>query len=147
MTTPAAELRPSSGTEPTSAPPPRRPWLAFFDVLTAVLLVGGIWLALPARWWPVDVVGTLLALAFAASGVGLAIGAQWAVRVARATAAVSLVLGLALATTLALTAAYLSGLYGAVGSGGALLLTAVAALVLPYLVALPAAQLALLRSS
>jgi len=58
---------------------------------------------------------------------------------------VSLVLGLLLITTLALTASYLSGIYGPVGRGGALILSLLAATALPYLVALPVAQLAWLR--
>jgi hypothetical protein len=53
----------------------------------------------------------------------------------------SLVLGLLLVTTLALTASYLSGIYGAVGRGGAMILGLIAALALPYLVAIPLAQL------
>jgi hypothetical protein len=47
--------------------------------------------------------------------------------------------------TLALTASYLSGIYGPVGKGGALILVLVAALALPYLVVLPASQLVWLR--
>jgi hypothetical protein len=42
---------------------------------------------------------------------------------------------------LALTASYLSGVYGPVGRGGAVILTLSAALALPYLVLLPVAQL------
>ena len=58
---------------------------------------------------------------------------------------VVLVLGLALIATLAVTASYLSGIYGPVGRGGAIILILVAALALPYLVALPVSQLYWLR--
>jgi hypothetical protein len=61
-------------------------------------------------------------------------------------AAFALALGLALVTWLALTASWLSGVYGPVGRGGALLLAFVAALALPYLVVLPAVQLVWLRA-
>jgi hypothetical protein len=61
-------------------------------------------------------------------------------------AALALVFGLVLVTALALTASWLSGVYGPVGRGGALLLTLVAALALPYLVVLPLVQLVWLRS-
>jgi hypothetical protein len=111
------------------------------DAGVAVLLLMAIWLGLPARWWPVDVLGTLLALAFAACGVGLIRGEPWAEKVARIVGAVALGIGLLLVSALALTAAHISGLYGPIGGGGAALLGTIAALVLPYLVILPAAQL------
>jgi hypothetical protein len=60
-------------------------------------------------------------------------------------AAIALVVGLTLVTTLALTASWLAGVYGAVGSGGAIILTLVAVLLLPYLVVLPAVKLGYLR--
>jgi hypothetical protein len=61
--------------------------------------------------------------------------------VARVASTVTLVLGLLLVGTLAVTVSYLRGIYGPVGRGGALILTLVTALVLPYLVVLPAVQL------
>ena len=61
--------------------------------------------------------------------------------VARVASAITLLLGLALVTTLALTVSYLAGIYGPVGRGGALILGLAAALGIPYVIALPAAQL------
>jgi hypothetical protein len=58
---------------------------------------------------------------------------------------IALIVGITLVTVLAWTAAHLVGLYGPVGGGGALLLGAVAVLVLPYLVGLPALLLFILR--
>jgi hypothetical protein len=124
---------------------PRHPWLGAIDLVTALLLLGGVWGVLPARWWPVDVGATLLGALLAASGVGLLAGLPWARRVGLVAGGAALVLGLALVTTLALTASYLSGLYGPVGRGGAVILALVAALALPYLVLFPAAQLVALR--
>jgi hypothetical protein len=46
-----------------------------------------------------------------------------------------------LVATLAITASFLSGIYGPVGRGGALILALAAALALPYLIVLPSAQL------
>lgn len=111
------------------------------DVGLALLLLFMIWYALPARWWPVDVVGTALALLLGVSGVGLVRGEPWARRVAIVAGWVALAIGASLVTALALTASHVAGLYGPVGQGGALILFTVALLVLPYLVALPAAQL------
>lgn len=111
------------------------------DLVTAALLGFGVFVALPARWLPVDVpAGFLLALDVVA-GVLLLLGDRRACLAAAAAAGASLLVGVALVTTLALTAGWLSGIYGAVGSGGAVILVLVGALVLPYLVALPAVQL------
>jgi hypothetical protein len=111
------------------------------DLVSALVVAGGVFLGLPARWWVVDVPAAVLACAFAAAGAGLLARARWAERAARVAAVLALVLGLTLVATLALTASYLSGIYGPVGLGGAVILGLVAALALPYLVAFPAAQL------
>jgi hypothetical protein len=50
-------------------------------------------------------------------------------------------------TVLAVTASWLSGVYGPVGAGGAVVLVLVAALALPYLVVLPVVQLVWLRGA
>ena len=107
----------------------------------AVVLLAGVWLALPVRWWPMDVGMTILAVLLAVAGFGLFQGTAWSGRVGRAVAALVLVVGASLATTLAFTAAGLAGLYGPVGKGGAIILTVSAFLVLPYLIVFPAAQL------
>lgn len=111
------------------------------DLGVAVLLLGGVWMALPTRWWPIDLGGTLLALLFVVAGVGLIRGTEWAPRVARIVAAVALAIGAVVATLLVITAGNLSGLYGPVGMGGAIILAVAFILVIPYLVVFPAAQL------
>jgi hypothetical protein len=111
------------------------------DLLAALVVVLGVFVGLPTRWWVVDVPAALIAALLAAAGVGLLAGKAWGPRVARLASMVTLALGLLLVATLALTASYLSGVYGPVGLGGAVILALVAALGLPYLVALPASQL------
>jgi hypothetical protein len=115
--------------------------LATADLLTAALVVFGVFVGLPTRWWPVDTAAIALVAIEVASGVGLFAGTRWAVRVARAAGALALAMGLFTVTVLALTATWLSGVYGPVGRGGALVLALVAILVFPYLVVLPVAQL------
>lgn len=115
------------------------------DIVTAVLIAFGVLEGLPARWWPVDVAAAALVVIEVVSGIGLIFGTRWAVRVARAAGAAALGLGLFAVTVLAVTASWLSGIYGAVGHGGAIVLAFVAALLVPYLVALPIAQLLWLR--
>ncbi len=117
------------------------------DLFLAFLLLAGVWIALPVRWWPMDVGMTLVALLLGIAGFGLYRGAGWGERVGKAVAAFTLIVGCGLATTLAFTAAGLVGLYGPVGQGGAIILTVSAFLVLPYLVVFPAAQLYFLLPS
>jgi hypothetical protein len=111
------------------------------DLVTAALVVFGVFVALPLRWWPVDLAAGGVAAIELASAAGLLAGARWAARIAAAGAIVVLAVGLLLVTALALTASWLSGVYGAVGVGGAVILGLVAALALPYLVVLPATKL------
>ena len=111
------------------------------DIVSAVLVYVGVFQGLPARYLPVDAAAAIVIALFAAGGAGLLGESSWAPRVAWIASAVSLALGLTLVATLAITASYLSGIYGPVGRGGALILGLTAALTLPYLVVLPAAQI------
>ncbi len=115
------------------------------DLTTAVLLTTGVFVGLPARWIPVDVATALLVALETTSGVALLCNASWAPSLAFGVAALALALGLGLVTMLAVTASWLAGIYGPVGRGGAVLYVLVAALAIPYLVALPALQLAWAR--
>jgi hypothetical protein len=119
--------------------------LVGLQVVLALLLLGGVWIALPARWWPVDATGSALAGAYAAGAAGLLLRRPWGRLLSLAAGWLALLGGMAAVTALCFSAAHLSGLYGPVGAGGALLMISVAALVFPYLIALPAWQLALLR--
>jgi hypothetical protein len=117
------------------------PVFGVVDILSALLVYLGVWQGLPARYWPIDLTGTAILLLLAVAGLGLLTRASWGATFARIASMVTLALGLLLMATLAITASYLSGIYGPVGRGGALILVLVAALSLPYLVVLPAAQL------
>jgi hypothetical protein len=111
------------------------------DLLSATVVVLGVFLGLPVRYWPVDVGACLIVLGLAGAGVGLLAGKSWGRDAARAASLLALSLGLLLLALLAVSVSYLSGIYGPVGRGGALILALVGALAIPYLVALPAAQL------
>ena len=108
---------------------------------SALVIAGGVFIGLPARWMPVDVVAAIAALACAASGAMMALNRGPKERVARIVNLLVLLLGLGLVIVLAGTAGYLSGIYGPVGKGGAGVLVVVALLAVPYLIALPGAQL------
>ena len=111
------------------------------DLAAALIVALGVFVGLPARWWVVDAPSALVVVLMGAAGLGLLVRAPWAARAALFASQVTLVLGLALVGTLAIAASYLSGIYGVVGQGGAVILTLVAALAVPYVIALPAAQL------
>jgi hypothetical protein len=117
------------------------------DLVTAALVAFGVFVALPSRWAPVDVAALALTAIDLAAGVGLLADTPWGPRVARVASAVALALGLWLVTVLAVTASWLSGVYGPVGLGGAVILALVAALALPYLVAMPIVRLVWLRGT
>jgi hypothetical protein len=111
------------------------------NLVAALLTLLGVFQGLPARWLPVDLAAGVVALLLLAAGAGLVSNARWGEQVARVASMVTLAAGLVLFALLAFTASYLSGIYGPVGRGGALILVLVAALTLPYLVAFPASQL------
>jgi hypothetical protein len=114
-------------------------------MFTAALFALGVFVALPARWWPVDTGCVLLVALEVAAGAGLLAGASWGTLAARVAAAVALSLGLLVVTLLAATASWLNGVYGPVGRGGAIVLALVAVLVVPYAVVLPLVQLVALK--
>ena len=96
--------------------------------ISAILVYLGVFEGLPARYWLVDGGAALLIALFAGAGFGLltrrAVGVarrRWPARSPRSC------WGSLLVSTLALTASYLSGVYGPVGKGGALILGLVAA--------------------
>jgi hypothetical protein len=117
------------------------------DLMTAALVAFGVFVALPSRWAPIDAAAAALTAIDLAAGLGLLASAPWATRVARVASAVSLALGLWLITVLAVTASWLSGVYGPVGRGGAVVMALVAALALPYLVVWPAVRLVWLHGA
>jgi hypothetical protein len=117
-------------------------WLfAAANAVTATIVLFGVFGGLPARFWPVDAAAVVVAALESGAAVGSVVRARWGVPLARVAATSVLAFGLAVVTTLALTASWLSGVYGPVGLGGAVIFFLVAALALPYLVGCPAAQL------
>jgi hypothetical protein len=108
----------------------------------AALVGWSVFRLLPTRWWVVDDGAFVIVVLMAASSVALLANHRLAEPITRAAAAITLVFGLGLFATLALTASWLYGVYGPVGKGGSALFVLVALMVFPYLVVLPAALLA-----
>jgi hypothetical protein len=112
------------------------------NVAVAIFVLVGVFRFLPTRWWVVDGGAAVIALLLGGSGVTLLRNMPIAERLTRAAAAVVLALGLAVFAALVLTASWISGVYAQVGTTGAIIFGLVAALVLPYIVVLPAVELA-----
>lgn len=112
--------------------------IAGSQLLLAVLIGLGVWVALPARWLWIDLPLSALALACLGASAGLFLGASWARPVVRVLLWIELATGTLIVSLLALSIAQLAGSYGPVGSGGAVLMGTIALLILPYFVALPA---------
>ncbi len=110
------------------------------DIVLAILILIGVWLGLPARWAPIDALGTFVALALTVVGLGLVNDRTWAPRAGHLLGGALFLVGLGLTGLLTTTAGQLAGMYGPVGLGGAALLFAGSAIILPYLVIFPAAQ-------
>ncbi|MBX3234229.1 MAG: hypothetical protein KIT84_04030 [Labilithrix sp.] len=112
------------------------------NVLVSLAVAGGVFRLLPTRWWVVDGGAVIVSALLLASGVTLLRKMPIAETLTRVAAAIVLVLGLALVTAIFGTAGWLSGVYGQIGVGGAIVFGLVGALVLPYVVVLPAVELA-----
>ena len=122
----------------------KAPRIAFGVInLGVAALVGWcVFRGLPTRWWVADTGGAAVVALMAASGAALLADHRHAEKITRIAAGVVLAHGLALFAALALTASWLSGVYGPVGKGGAAIFALVALLVFPYLIVLPATLLA-----
>jgi len=112
------------------------------NVAVSVFVVAGVFRFLPTRWWVVDGGAVVVGLLLGASGVALLAKAPIAERLTRIASGLVLVIGLALFTAIVTTAGWIAGVYGQVGASGAIIFGLVAALVLPYVVVLPAVELA-----
>jgi hypothetical protein len=123
--------------------PARGPAIGFgvLNLASAGLLTIGVFGGLPDRYWPVDSAAAALIGLLLASGIGLVLRTSWCARCAKVTAAASLAVGLVLIGALAISASYLAGIYGPIGRGGAIIFVLVLALAVPYLVAIPVAEL------
>lgn len=113
---------------------------ALGNLLPALVLGLGCY-ALPLRWWGMDVPIALLVLGLIASSAVALWKQELAYRVLRVAAFALLVVGLALVAAFALSIAFLSGIHGAFGAFGSLLMGLVILLLVPYALVYPALQL------
>lgn len=109
--------------------------------MLAGLVLWAAFSGLTARDLWVDLPAVLLAAMLLSSSAGLLRNAPWALRMLRACASIELLIGVVAIAALALSASYLVGTHGDLGRSGALTMTLVLALMLPYLVLYPVLQL------
>ncbi len=121
--------------------------LAIADVVLGAIVAATPWVALPGRIAIVDAGATAIGVLHVAAGAGLLLRRGWAVRLARTSALLLLVLGIALLAGLAVSASFLYGVYGDVGRGGAFSIAVAIVVLLPYLVAFPIVELIVLRAA
>ncbi len=112
------------------------------NVAVGLFVLVGVFRFLPTRWWLVDTGAVIVALLLGSSGGALLAKARIAERLTRIASALVLVIGITLFTALVTTAGWIAGVYGQVGASGAIIFGLVGALVLPYVVVLPAVELA-----
>lgn len=112
------------------------------NVAVSGLVALGVFQGLPTRYWVVDGGALAVIALMGASGTALLANHRHKEALTRWASGLVLALGLTLFAALVVTASWLSGVYGPVGKGGAAIFVLVAALTLPYLVVLPAAELA-----
>jgi hypothetical protein len=127
-----------ASSEPSSQSP--RPFLSGVGLLTAIALGFGA-KQLPVRVAYVDAGIAVLCVCHMAASVLLLSASPrrcWPLRVASGA---SLLLGGAFIAALLAAAVHLAGIHGPVGRGGAALFALIVLLVVPYLLALPLAQL------
>jgi len=109
-------------------------------VAGVVLLVGVFVLAQP-RFWGLDVPALLIGAVQLTSAVALLARLRWALRALTVAAWVSFVLGLLIVFLIVITMVFLRGIHGDYGVAGLAVSGLVVALLVPYVVVLPALEL------
>jgi hypothetical protein len=118
--------------------------LALGNLLPAIVLGGGCYM-LPLRWWGLDVPVCLVVALLVVTSCIAFVKPALAARALRVAALALLLVGMSLLGAFVLCLAFLSGVHGAFGSLGAVLMTLVVLLVTPYAVLYPACELVILH--
>ncbi|MGC4095138.1 MAG: hypothetical protein QM756_45910 [Polyangiaceae bacterium] len=129
------------------SPTSRTRWLRVLSIgnlLPAIVLSGGCYL-LPLRWWLMDVPVALVTALLVATTVLSWTRPALASRVLKLAAGVLLGFGALLLGAFILCLAFLSGVHGAFGNLGAVLMTLVVLLIAPYAVLYPICELLILH--
>jgi hypothetical protein len=118
---------------------------AIGNALLALAIVCGVFLALPVRFWGVDVPSVAMASLLAISSFGLWRRSAWRLRALRISALCELAVGLSAIAAMLLAISYLGGIHGEVGRSGLVIALVGSALLIPYLIVYPSLQLVWLQ--
>ena len=115
------------------------------NLLSALVLLVGLFGVVEPRFWALDVPLVTIALVELVSAVGLLAKLPWAFRVLRVAAWLSFVLGLLVVSLILLTIVFLRGIHGDYGLAALAVSALIIALLVPYTVVLPALELLWLK--
>jgi cellulose synthase/poly-beta-1,6-N-acetylglucosamine synthase-like glycosyltransferase len=118
---------------------------AVLNLVSALVLLLGVFGVVEPRFWALDVPAAIIALALLVSAVGLVGRLPWALRALEVAAWVSFVLGLTIVSLIVITIVFLRGIHGDYGYGALLVSGLIVALLVPYTVVLPALELLWLK--
>jgi hypothetical protein len=115
------------------------------NLLVALILSVGLFLVVQPRFWGLDVPLALIALSQLASGAGLLLRLPWATRALRVSAWASFGLGLVVISLIVLSMVFLRGILGDYGVAAIAVSGLIVALLVPYVLVLPALELLWLK--
>jgi hypothetical protein len=115
------------------------------NLVVALILLGGVFVVVQPRFWGFDVPLALIALLQLSSGAALLLRSPWAARALRVSAWVSLALGLLVISLIVLSMVFLRGILGDYGVAAIAVSGLIVALLVPYLLVLPALELLWLK--
>ena len=115
------------------------------NLLVALILLGGVFVVVQPRFWGLDAPLALIALVQLTSGVGLLLRLPWAARALRVSAWVSFASGLLVISLVVLSMVFLRGILGDYGVAAMAVSGLIVALLVPYVLVLPALELLWLK--
>ena len=111
------------------------------NAVAAVVLGVGVFVVVQPRFWALDVPAAAIATVQLVSAVGLLAKLPWAMRALRVAAWISFVLGLLIVSLIVLSMLFLRGIHGDYGVAALAVSGLIVALLVPYVVVLPALEL------
>jgi hypothetical protein len=129
----------------SSLSPAARLTFGIANLLVGVILFGGTFLVVQPRFWAFDGPLSLIALSQLTSGVGLLLRLPWAARALRVSAWLSFCLGLVVISLVVLSMVFLRGILGDYGVAALAVSGLIVALLVPYVLVLPALELLWLK--
>lgn len=115
------------------------------NATVALVLLVGVFGVVRPRFWGLDVPAAVISLVELVSAGAVLTQRPWALRALRLAAWVSFSLGLALVAVVVLSMAFLRSIHGDYGAAALAVSGLVVALLVPYVVVLPALQLLWLK--